>query len=171
MALYDGIATTWKSDVSEENELRILQNFSRFSTTVWLHPMDCNEKCRKKNLDWKYTRMPRALFNQVLKDHRKSQQLYSYLNPISQTIQVTKHAQHCCGSKDELKSNVFLWNPTHIQPLKKTYIYEFLVDTGCHIEVLQRAMIDREEWRERVERILLSALIDDGEWTNTHSLN
>ena len=40
--------------------------------------------------------------------------LYGHLPPISQIIRVrrTKHAGHCWRSKEELKSDVFLWTPT-----------------------------------------------------------
>ena len=45
--------------------------------------------------------------------HPKRHQLHGHLPPITKTFQVkrTRHAGHCWRSKDELISDVLLWNP------------------------------------------------------------
>ena len=58
------------------------------------------------------------------------------------------------SSRDELISDVLLWNPTHGRAKAgrpaQTYIQQRCEDTGCCPEDLLEAMNDREKWRERV---------------------
>ena len=67
----------------------------------------------KKKLDGNYTRMLRAILNKSWRQHPTRHQLYGHLPPITKTIQArqTRHAGHCCRSKDELISDVLLWTP------------------------------------------------------------
>ena len=71
-------------------------------------------KCPKKKLD-NYTRMLHAALNRTWIQHPTKQMLYGHPPPILQTIKVrqTRHARHCCWSKDKLKSDVLLWTSTH----------------------------------------------------------
>ena len=57
----------------------------------------------------------RICFNAVGLLHPTRHQLYGHLPPITKTIQVsqTRHAGHCWRSRDELKSDVLFWTPTH----------------------------------------------------------
>ena len=113
----------------------------------------------EKKLDGNYTRMLRAILNKSWRQHRTRHQLYGHLPPITKTIQVrrTRHAEHCWGSKDELKSDVLLWTPTYSQAKAgrpaRTYIQQLCEDTGCNPEDLPAAMNDREKWRVRVRDI------------------
>ena len=60
----------------------------------------------------------------------------------------TRHAGHCCRSRDELISDVLLWTPTHgrakVGRRARTYIQQLCEDTGCSPEDLPEAMNDRE---------------------------
>ena len=56
--------------------------------------------------------MLRAVKNKSWKPHLSKQQLYGYLPPIIQTIQV-RHVGHYWRSKDELISDVLLWTLTY----------------------------------------------------------
>ena len=75
------------------------------------------------------------------------------------TIQVrrTRHAGHCCRSRDELISDVLLWTPTHGRAKAgrpaRTYIQQVYEDTGCSPEDLPEAMNEKEKWREIVRDI------------------
>ncbi len=106
-----------------------------------------------------YTRMLRAILNKSWRQHPTRHQLYGHLPPITKTIQVrrTRHAGHCCRSRDELISDVLLWTPTHgrakVGQPARTYIQQLCEDTGCCPEDLPRAMNAREKWRERVRDI------------------
>ena len=74
---------------------------------------------------------------------------------ITKTIQVrrTRHAGHCCGSQDELLSDILLWTPLHgrakVERPVWTYIQQLCADTGCNLEDLLGAIDDRDWWRER----------------------
>ena len=106
--------------------------------------------------------MLRAILNKSWRQHPTRHQLYGHLPPITKTIQVrrTRHAGHCCRSKDELVSDVFLWTPTYGQAKAgrpaRTYIQQLCEDTGCNPEDLPEAMNDSKKWRERVRDICAS---------------
>ena len=113
----------------------------------------------EKKLDGNYTRMLRAILNKSWRQHPTRHQLYRHLPPITKTIQVrrTRHAGHCCRSRDELISDVLLWTPTQDRAKAgrpaRTYIQQVCEYTGCSPEDLPEAMNDREKWRERVRDI------------------
>ena len=114
----------------------------------------------EKNLDGNYTRMMRAVLNKSWRQHPTRQQLYGHLPPIMKTIQVrwTRHAGHCWRCKDELISDILLWNLSHGrakagQPAR-TYIQQLCADTGCSLE---EPMDDWDKWWERVKEIHASS--------------
>ena len=106
--------------------------------------------------------MLRAILNKSWRQHPTRHQLYSYLPPISKTIQVrrTRHAGHCWRSRDELISDVLLWTSTYGRAKAgrpgRTYIQQLCEDMGCSPEDLPEAMNDREKWRERIRDIRAS---------------
>ena len=113
----------------------------------------------EKKLDGNYTRMLQTILNNSWRQHSTRHQLYGHLPPITKTIQFrqTRHAEQCWRSRDELISDVLLWNPTYGwakagQPARK-YIQRLCEDTGCSPEDLPEAMNDREKWRETVRDI------------------
>ena len=110
----------------------------------------------EKTQDGNYTRMLRAILNKSWQQHPTRHQLYGRLPPITKTIQV-RRTGHCWRSRDELISDVFLWNPlygrTKAGRPARTYIQQLWEDTGCSPEDLPEAMNDREKWRERVRDI------------------
>ena len=73
----------------------------------------------EKTLDGNYTRMLRAILNKSWRQHPTRHQLYRHLPPITKTIQArrTRHAEHCWRSRDELISDILLWDP-HTWPCK-----------------------------------------------------
>ena len=98
-------------------------------------------------------------WNKFWRQHPTRHQLYSYLPPITKTIQVrrTRHSGHCWRSKDELISDLLLWTPkygrTKAGRPARTYIQQLREDTGCSPEDMLEAMNNREKWRERVRDI------------------
>ena len=113
----------------------------------------------EKKLDGNYTRMLRAILNKSWRQHPTKQRLNSHLPPITKTIQVrrTRHAEYCWRSRDELISDVLLWTLSYGRAKAgrpaRTYIQQLCEDTGCSPEKLPKAMIDKEEWQERVRDI------------------
>ena len=85
------------------------------------------------------------------------QQLYGHRPPIMKTIKVrqTRHAGHCCRSKDEHISDILLWNPLGAKAgwPARTYIQWLCADTGYSLEDLLGVMDDRDRWWERVRKI------------------
>ena len=123
-----------------------------YGRTIWTLT-----KWLKKKLDGNYTRMLREILNKSWQQHPTRHQ-----PPITKTIQVrrTRHAGHCCRSKDELISDVLLWTPTYGQAKAerpaRTHIQQLCGDTGCSPEDLPEAMNVREKWLEWVREILAS---------------
>ena len=90
-----------------------------------------------------------AILNKSWRQQPTKQQLYGHLPPITKTIKVrqTRYAGHCWRSRDELISDVLLWNPSH-GPAKagrpaRTYIQQLCANMGCSPEDLPEAMNDR----------------------------
>ena len=116
-------------------------------------------KRKEKKLDGNYTRMLQAILNKSWRQHPTKQQLYGHLPPITKTIKVrrTRHAGHCCRSRDGLISDVLLWTTSHGQARARrpaqTYIQQLCENMGCSPEDLSEVMNNREEWRERVRNI------------------
>ena len=127
----------------------LLYGCTTWTLTKWL----------KKKLDGNYTRMLRAILNKSWRQHPTRNQLYGHLPLITKTIQVrrTIHAGHCWRSKEELISDVLLWNAAYGQAKAgwpaRTYIQQLCEDTGCNPEDMPEAMNDWEKWRERVRDI------------------
>ena len=69
----------------------------------------------EKKLDGIYTRMLRAILNKPWRQHPTKLQLYGHQPPITKTnkIRRTRHAGHYWRSRDELISDVLLWNLSH----------------------------------------------------------
>ena len=100
-------------------------------------------KYPEKKTRWKLHKDATCGFEQILEaaPHKTAavQLLISHL---------TNHAEHCWKSKDKLISNVLLWTPTDehtsVDQPAKTYIHQFCMDTGCHLEDLLRVMTNRD---------------------------
>ena len=113
----------------------------------------------EKKLDRNYKRMRWAILNKSWRQHPTKQQLYGHVPPITKTIKVrrTRHAGHCCWSRDELTRDVLLWTPLHGRAKAgrpaRTYIQLLCADTGCSPEDLPEAMDDTEWWEERARDI------------------
>ena len=139
----------WKSDLTDSMKRWFFQaavvsillyGFTTWTLTKWV----------EKKFDGNYTRMLLAILNKSWRQHPTKQQLYGHLPPITKTIKVrrTRHAGHCWRSRDELISDVLLWNPSHSQARAgrpaRTYIQQLCEDTGCSHEDLPEAINDRE---------------------------
>ena len=47
-----------------------------------------------------------------------------------------RHIEHHRRNKDKFINDIFQWVRIHVDRRKKPYIYQFCVDTGCHLEEL-----------------------------------
>ena len=140
------LSVIWKSDLVDKMKQFLqaaivsilLYGCTTKTLTKWL----------EKKLDGNYTKMLRAILNRSWWQYLTKQQLYGYLPPITKIIQIrrTRHAGHSWRSRDELKSDVLLWTPSHGRAKAgrpaRTYIQQLCVDTGCSPEDLPEAMND-----------------------------
>ena len=98
--------------------------------------------------------MLQAILNKSWRQYPIRHQLYGHPPPITKTIQVrrTRHAGHYWRIRDEVISDVLLWNPTYGRVKAgrpaRTYIPQLCEDTECGLEDLPQAMNDREKWWE-----------------------
>ena len=115
-------------------------------------------KCGEKKLDGNCTRMLQAILNKSWKQPPSKQQLYGYLSPILKTIQLrwTRHAGDWWRSKDELISNVLLWNPSHRWPAR-IYLQQICTDTRCSLEDLLEVM----DGKRKLGKFVWAAQHDD----------
>ena len=76
-------------------------------------------KRMEKKLDGNYTRMLLAILNKSWRQRSTKQQQFVHLTPIMKIIQIrqTRHAGHCWGSKDELKSDLLLYTPSQARAM------------------------------------------------------
>ena len=107
----------------------------------------------EEKLDGNYTRMLWAILNKSRWQQPEKQQLYGHIPPITKTIKVrlNRHTGHWWRSKNELISDVLLWNPSYGRA--RTYIQKLCADSGCIPEDLSEAVDDKEGWRERLRDI------------------
>ena len=114
----DRLSIIWESDMTDKIKRSFFQaavvSILLYGCTTWTLT-----KQLEKKLDGSYTRMLQAILNKSWRQHPTRHQLNDHPPPITQTIQVrrTRHAGHCWRSRDELISDVHLWNP-HICPRK-----------------------------------------------------
>ena len=109
-----------------------------------------NEYRRELNISWE--------------EHMTNKELYGGIPPISQTIKMQRmrFAGHVWRNKNELASDVLLWEPTHGKQKpgrpKRSYIDQLTDDTGCNAQELKNAMDNKLEWRKRVTQCRASSI-------------
>ena len=145
----DRLSVIWKSDQTDKMKCSFFQAvvmlILQYGCPTWTLT-----KCMEKKLDCNYTRMLQAILNKSWRQHPTKQQLYGHRPPIMKAIKIrrSRHARHCCWSRDELISNVVLWTPLHgwakAGRPARTYIQQLCADTGCRPENLPKAMDDTE---------------------------
>ena len=81
--------------------------------------------------------MLRAALNKIWQDHMSNNELYGNIQKISITIKEhrMRFSGHCWRSREEMISEVLLWEPTHGQRKperpNKTYTAQLREDCGC----------------------------------------
>ena len=164
----DRLLIIWKSDLTDKMKGSFFQavvvSILLYGCTTWTLT-----KRLEKKLDANYSRMLRAILNKSWRQHPTRHQLYGQLPSITKTIKVrrTGHAGHCWRSREEIITDVRLWNPTYGRAKAgrqaRTYIQQLCENTGCSHEDLPEAMNDREKWWERVRISVQAARHDDDE--------
>ena len=129
-----------------ESQTNFFQPILLSGCTTWILT-----KRMKKKLDGNCPRMLRAILNKSYAQHPTKQQQYGHLPPISETTEMkrTRHTRHCWRSKDELKSDVRPWTPSHGRASvgwpTRIYQQRLSTDTGCSLEDQLEASDDSGE--------------------------
>ena len=142
----------WKSTLSRKIKIRI---FLATVESVLLY--NCNTwtltKQLEKSLDGTYTRMLRITLNISWKEHMTNEQLYGDLPPLSKKITTRrlKLAGHCVRHKEEISSNIVLWEPTRGRfrrgRKKKNFVDVLKENTGLeNAQEIKTAMMNRNLW-------------------------
>ena len=121
-----------------------------------MHLMDAN-KVHGEKLIWTYARTLRNILNESWKQHPMKRQLYCHLLPISKNVQIRRirHARHCWRSKEDLISDILLFDTLHMDvsvlaDQLTTYLHKLCcADTWWSLEDLRVAMDNRDGWGER----------------------
>ena len=106
--------TIWKSKLQPQLKISFfkmtVQSVLLYGSSSWTLT-----KTLEKKIDGAYTKMLRVVKGISWSQHLKNAQLYGDLPKISDTIreQRTRFSGHCWGSKEEVISNVLLWQPSH----------------------------------------------------------
>ena len=148
----------WKSylpDNLKRNFFRaVVESVLVYGSSTWTLT-----KLLEKKLDGTYTRMLRAALNISWKQHPTNTELYGKILPLSNSIQERRmrFAGHCWRSKNEIVSNVLLWQPEHGKTSRgrpvQTFIDQLRDDSGCSIHDLPAAMSEYKGWQARVRTV------------------
>ena len=110
----DNLSVICKPDLTDKIKHSFFQ-----AAIMWILLYRCTTwtltKRMEKKLDGNYTRMLRAVLTKSWRQHPTKQQLYGQRSSITKTIHVrrTRHAGHRWRSRDEFKSVILLWTPSH----------------------------------------------------------
>ena len=117
----------------------------------------------EKKINGFYTRMLRAALNISWIHHMSNKDLYGKIPKITDTIleQRLRFSGYCWRSKNEVVSDVLLWLPMHGRRSRgspaKTVVDHLMEDTSSNYKQLPNAMMNREEWRVRVNQCRASS--------------
>ena len=154
-AALNGMNNIWKSNLPDQ----LKRNFFRAtveSVLVYGSISWTLTSALEKKIDCSYTRMLRAALNKSWTDHLSNAELYGNIPRVTATIrqQRLRFAGHCWRSKNELSSEVLLWEPSHGKRSRgrprKTYVDQLIADTAYSYEDLANLMDDRDRWKELI---------------------
>ena len=132
----------------------VVESVLLYGSTAWTLT-----KKQEARLDGCYTRMLRAALNISWEDHPTKRFLYGPLPPVTTKIRERRlrFAGHCYRSKQELVSDVLLWEPKHgkrsVGAPSRTFVKQLVDDTGHLLQDLPTAMEDRNSWRTLVNSV------------------
>ena len=135
----------WKSNLRENLKINFfraaVETVLVYGSVTWTMTVAMERK-----MYGTYTRMLRDIKNKHWNLHLTNEELYKNIPKISDTIrkQRLRFAGHCWRSKDELASDLLLWNPTHDKRSRgrprNSYIDQLKEDTMLKIEELPTAV-------------------------------
>ena len=151
------LGSVWKSKLTNKIKVRLfvatVETVLLYNSNTWTLTSQLT-----KRLDGTYTRLLRKALNVSWKQHMTNVELYGELPPVSEKIAMhrLRLAGHCVRHKEEMASDLVLWEPTHGRPSRGrkhlTYIDTIRKDTGLmDVQDIRNVMLDRNSWREVVK--------------------
>ena len=116
-------------------------------------------KTLQKKLDGVFTRMLRRTLGLTWEDKVTNANLYRNIPTLSSELRQRRlrFAGHCWRSKDEICSDLLMWEPLHgkrrVGAPATTYVDMLQEDTGLERDDLRKLMADRVLWRSHVDGI------------------
>ena len=150
----NNVDTIWKSSLPKNLKINFFRATVQSILVYWSTSWTLT-KSLEKTLDGAHTIMLRAVLTISWKHHPTKKQLYGHLQPISVAIRDKRlrFAGHCNRNKDELPTDLVLWQPVHGNRTQgrppKTYIDQLADENGSEID-LPTLMIDRNRWKQFV---------------------
>ena len=146
----------WKSGMSRKTKTKIFRTAVEPVLLYGCETWTLKESLIKE-LDGLYTRMLRRVFNVHWKSHTTNVVLYGNIPKLSTTIKKRRlrFAGHIRRHDDQPVHHLLFWQPSygkryHGRP-RKTYPDVIFQDTGMSRDAVQRAMLDRDRWRDVVD--------------------
>ena len=151
------LGSVWKSKLTNKIKVRLfvatVETVLLYNSNTWTLTSQLT-----KRLDGTYTRLLRKALNVSWKQHMTNVELYGELPPVSEKIAMhrLRLAGHCVRHKEEMASDLVLWEPTHGRPSRGrkhlTYIDTLRKDTGLEdTKDIRNVMLDRNSWRDIVK--------------------
>ena len=119
----------------------------------------CEVYNKQNRLDGTYKRMLRAVLEISQKEHKTNKELHGNLPNITDTLLIRRlrFIGHCWRKKDEVISELLLWEPKHGARKRgrpaTTYVNQLRNDTGLSIAELKSIMGNRKEWMKLLNRV------------------
>ena len=145
----------WKSSLRRNMKIQLFQSLV-LSILLYGAETWTLTKTLQKKLDGVFTRMLRKTLGLTWEDKVPNTELYGNLPTLSSELRQRRlrFAGHCWRRKEELCSQLLLWEPSHGKRRRgapaKTYVDMLEEDTGIEKENLQNLMGDRVLWRDVV---------------------
>ena len=146
----------WKSSMSRTTKTRIfrmaVEPILLYGCETWTL-----KESLVKELDGFYTRMLRKVFNIHWKSHTTNIELYGTIPKLSNTIKQRRlrFAGHLHRHNNQPVHHLLLWQPGYGKRYqgrpRLTYPEVIYKDTGMDKDAVQKAMLDRDGWRQVVD--------------------
>ena len=146
-------------EIKPKNHLKV--GFFRATVeSVLLYGAECwtmTGKMRNR-LDGTYTTAQSSSWS-FLEEHKTNKELYGNLPKITDTLMIRRlrFIGHCWRKKDEVISDLLLWEPKHGARKRgrpaTTYVDQLRNDTGLSIAELKSIMGNRKEWIKLVNGV------------------
>ena len=153
------LSKIWKSNLPNKIKLQLFRSTVESVLLYGAESWTLTKKLQQ-SLDGCYTRMLMTVQNMDWRQHYTISDIYGKLPRVSDTIKQKRLqlAGHLHRRKEQLISKLLLWEPKQGKRSRgrpyTTYVNQLCQDTGLNTNQLVRAMDDRSQWKEIVNRVV-----------------